>query len=109
MSDRDRDWTGYIRSLSLNGISASSTPQELQRSGGTDTELGWTEEQGGLSRDLLEEFIILLDSGLLNESGAPESWDEDKEENFKAEINSLYEDWEKDRQEIEDNKRDTEE
>ena len=109
MSDGDRDWSGYIRSLSHNGIDSTSTPQELQRSRGSDTELGWAEKQGGLSRDLLEELVILLDSGLLNESRTPESWDEEEEENFKAEINALYEDWEKDHQEIEDNESDPEE
>lgn len=109
MSTGDRDWTSYIRSLSLNGPCATSAPQELQRSGGEDTELGRPEIEGGLSRDLLEELVMLLESGFFNESRAPESWDEEEEENFKAEINSLYEDWEKDYKEIKDNESDPKE
>lgn len=51
----------------------AGTAQELQRSGGTDTEVGWTEEQGEVSYYVPEEPTGVLGGELRTQPPAPET------------------------------------
>ena len=109
MRDGDRDWAGYIRSLSRNGSCPFCAPQELQRSGGSDSEVGWETEQGYGPSSVFEEHIILLGRELRGESDTPKAWSSEDEDAFQEEINRLWDDYENDQKEIQDNEEDTEE
>lgn len=109
MSHEDRDWRGYIRSLSRDGPNPSSAPQELQRSGGADTEMGWEAFKRYMPGVFPEEYAEVLELRLQGESAAPVTWSSEEEENFREEIQALWDSYESDQKEIKDNKGNTKE
>jgi len=108
MHIEDRDWAGYLRSLSRNREGETSLTPLLQRSRGEDSIVGWEEEQRRLSEDIFNELVEVLGSRLREEPDPSDAW-EDEETEFEKEINELFKDYEEDQKEISRNENKDEE